>query len=289
LEAKTKALTTPETSPPSHTGGIPINLEFETGSSSSSEIVTGSLEDFGIEEVLRNTTEDDFPPLDLSQDAMDFTLFSDFGSYTNLPSPNPTTPGLILQSKSKPTPSPSFDFPLTSDGNLSVPTLPALRAFGIIATALDCVSHVYNPFYLHVASPVPHPSLPPNLHPTPAQITIPHHPLLDTLPWPSVREKLICIFALPSAFRPPIARDDEANGASKGIMQIVHDLDDFRDGVKVHGNTTEWGNGNELIEEAWEVGEVFYRNWWFALDGTILENTNKKRRARGLGVLKLTA
>lgn len=287
MEAKANALTPPETSPQHHSGGVPINLDFENGSTSSSEAITENFDGFGVEEVMRNATEDSFPPIDLTQDPMDFALFSDFGTYTNLPSPNPTSPGLVLQSNPKPPPPPSFNFPLTSDGNLEVPILSALRAFGVIATALDVVSNIYNPFYLHVVAPIPHPSLPPNLHPVPAQVTIPHHPILDTLPWPSVREKLICIFALPSALRPPIARDDEANGASKGIMQIAHDLDDFRDGIKVHGNTTEWGNGNELIEEAWEIGEVFYRNWWFALDGKILENANKRRKQRGLGVLKL--
>lgn len=61
------------------------------------------------------------------------------------------------------------------------------------ASLLDIVPDVYNPFVLHTSPPTPHPSLPPNLHPVREQILIPHHPALDALLWPSVREKLICV------------------------------------------------------------------------------------------------
>jgi hypothetical protein len=149
-------------------------------------------------------------------------------------------------------------------------------------------------------------SLPTNLHPVNAQLTIPHHPLLDVLPWPSVREKLICMLSLPSALRPPVAQEEDSDevqspsytsstcrGArqSKAIIQLVQDIDDFQDGggIRVHGNTTTWCEGNELVEDAWEVGDVFYRKWWWCLDQRVVETSNRRRRERGLGSLKMVA
>ncbi|KAL1594477.1 hypothetical protein SLS60_010237 [Paraconiothyrium brasiliense] len=123
------------------------------------------------------------------------------------------------------------------------------------------MNKVWDPMYTHVLPPVAPPGLPPNLHPTTAQMTIPHHPFLDALPWPSVREKLICIFSLPSFARPPIAQDDGEEGPTKAIMRLVTDLDDFREGVRIHGNLVGWEASSELAEEAWEIGEVFYKNW----------------------------
>jgi hypothetical protein len=80
----------------------------------------------------------------------------------------------------------------------------------------------------------------------------------------------------------------EPTGQGKGIMQIIHDIDDSQEGVRVHGNIGgTWGEGSELVEEAWEVGEKFYRNWWWCLEGKILEVTNRRRRERGLGRLRL--
>ncbi|KAH7068724.1 hypothetical protein FB567DRAFT_599113 [Paraphoma chrysanthemicola] len=204
------------------------------------------------------------PSMDFGSDAFDLSLLE----FTHLPSPLPTTPS---------------ESPLSvpRDGTvLSVPILAAIRAFGTVAVALDVVAHLWDPTYMHVLSPSAPSiaSLPANLHPVPAQLTIPHHPLLDLLPWPNVREKLICMLSMPSAFRPPVARevdeDDETcqaftfiaagqHGAVKqstAIVQLVQDLDDLQDGagVRVHGNSTTWGEGNELTEDAWEVGDLFY-------------------------------
>lgn len=160
----------------------------------------------------------------------------------------------------------------------------------MIATTLGVTSQLFNPFYLHILPATPHPSLPPNLHPTPAQTMIPHHPMLDTLPWPSVREKVICMLHLPSMMRPPIAQnDDGSEGQHKAVMQLMHDLDDFREGVRNHGNSTTWGQGNEFIEEAWEIGEAFYQNWWWCLDPKTIELSNQRRRERGAPRLKLRA
>ena len=69
------------------------------------------------------------------------------------------------------------------------------------------------------------------------------------------------------------------------MQRLVTDLDDFREGVRIHGNLAGWGAGSELVEEAWEIGEVFYKNWWWALDSRTIMMTNRRRRERGLGPL----
>jgi hypothetical protein len=201
--------------------------------------------------------------------------------FPNLPTPIPSIPF-----------SPSLQFPLTPDGALlTVPTLSALHAFATVATAFDIVTKIWDPTYLHILPPLTGAvaSLPPNLHPITAQLTIPHHPMLDLLPWPSVREKLICMLSMPSAFRPPVAQeDDNAPTQSNAIVQLAHDLDDPQDGVglRVHGNSTSWAGGNELIEDAWEIGELFYKKWWWCLDQRVVEVSNQRRKERGLGRLR---
>ncbi|KAF2193398.1 hypothetical protein K469DRAFT_618495 [Zopfia rhizophila CBS 207.26] len=290
LEANAKSLTPPESFSENQNGVAQL------GSSDSliSSLDKSTEEPAMVEEVMRMSNDAVFPTLEFDQNSLDFQLFPNF-DITTLPTPIPSipsTPNLLAQSTSNPSP-PTFNFPLTPDAaQLTIPILSALRAFSTIATTLNVASEIYNPFYLHTVSSTPNPSLPPNLHPTPAQIAIPHHPLLDTLPWPSVREKLICMFALPSALRPPIARNEDEEGGEgqgKAIVQIVHDLDDFQDGCRVHGNQAGWGEGSELVEEAWEVGEKFYRNWWWCMDSRVLEMTNRRRRERGLGRLRLEA
>lgn len=41
--------------------------------------------------------------------------------------------------------------------------------------------------------------------PTLSQSSIPHHPVIDLLPWPSVRDRLIMLMSLPDEARPPAA------------------------------------------------------------------------------------
>lgn len=80
-----------------------------------------------------------------------------------------------------------------------------------------------------------------------------------------------------------------AAGQSKAIIQLIQDVDDFQDGggLRVHGNSVVLGEGNEFVEEVWEVGESFYRKWWFCIDQKIIDQSNKRRKERGLGRLRL--
>ena len=69
------------------------------------------------------------------------------------------------------------------------------------------------------------------------------------------------------------------------MMQLVQDLDDERDGVRIannHGN-----DADALNERSWEIGQAFYRNWWWALNTELVERSNKLRRDRGAKPLKL--
>ena len=114
------------------------------------------------------------------------------------------------------------------------------------------------------------------------------------------------MLAMPSPFRPPVAQEvdeetfcaavdgalsEDSNNIIKqsgAIIQLIQDLDDLQDGggLIVHGNTTSWSEGNEMVMDAWEVGAAFYSRWWWCLDQTIVDASNRKRRERGLGRLR---
>jgi hypothetical protein len=79
-------------------------------------------------------------------------------------------------------------------------------------------------------------SLTENLRPTRTQRLLPHHPLLDILPWPRVRDNLIIFFAQPVTVRP----------AGLDMGQLVADLEDDAEGVVVRAGGTgrgKWGVG----------------------------------------------
>ena len=118
--------------------------------------------------------------------------------------------------------------------------------------------------------------LPPNLHPTAVQRTFPHHPLIDILPWPSVRDKLILILSQPPHLRPPSASSPTA------LLEFVYDIEDPAEGVRVTGG----GSGGDCMDgRNWEVGEAVWRNWWWAFDRGIVRRSNWLRRERGAGPL----
>ncbi|KAF7168846.1 hypothetical protein CNMCM5623_001788 [Aspergillus felis] len=102
--------------------------------------------------------------------------------------------------------------------------------------------------------------LPRHLQPTISQRLIPHHPILDLLPWPSTRDKLIQVFHLPPEMRPKSAQDPI------GLLRFVYDMEDVKgEGIKVRG-------GDPFAPEAWEVGQVVFERWWWAFDGEIIRN-----------------
>lgn len=161
---------------------------------------------------------------------------------------------------------------------LPIPALTLLGACLTIATRLgismliwDCES--MSPFYLgadlsprisgdHSVSrsscssglDVDISSLPANMQPTRIQRLLPHHPMLDILPWPTVRDKLIMCFLQPPELRP----------SNISMGQLVEDLEDEADGVVVReGGTGPWD------ANIWEVGKALEKRWWFALDSNV--------------------
>lgn len=119
-------------------------------------------------------------------------------------------------------------------------------------------------------------TLPPHLQPTPTQRLIPHHPLLDLLPWPSTRDKLIQVFHLPLHLRPKNAQDPMA------LVRLVYDMEDGSgEGIKVQP-------GDPFEPGGWEIGQVVFERWWWAFEGDVVERSNRGRRGRGERVLVLS-
>ena len=170
----------------------------------------------------------------------------------------------------------SPSIPYTS--HLAILELDILRAATTIASCLS-VSHLVfdltatSPFAAPSSCPPPLPaSLPLNLQPTLLQTTTPHHPIIDVLPWPSVRNRLIAVFSLPPQHRPPIASSPTA------LLEFVYDIEDGAEGVRIHGS-------DPLDDKNWEVGEQVLKNWWWAFDRQVLGRSNVLRRRRGAGTL----
>ncbi|KAK2758218.1 hypothetical protein FQN54_004062 [Arachnomyces sp. PD_36] len=189
---------------------------------------------------------------------------------------NATTLPADLSSTLQTHQSSTFTFP--DDHTLPIPPLTLLRAALTVATRLGIASSLWDftsisPFYTGTTSPSPSqptPSnLPSNLHPTPTQHLLPHHPLLDLLPWPTVRDKLIQIFNLPPHLRPASASDPMA------LVNFVYDMEDPAEGMRVEGG------GDPFEAGDWEVGQVLFERWWWAFDGGVVERSNVLRRGRG--------
>jgi hypothetical protein len=117
--------------------------------------------------------------------------------------------------------------------------------------------------------------LPTHLQPTRTQRLIPHHPILDLLPWPSTRDKLIHVFHLPPNLRPQCAQDPMA------LMHLVYDMeDDSGEGVRIHGE-------DPFEPTRWEIGQVLFQRWWWAFERSIVERSNRARQRRGQSELFL--
>ncbi|CAG8304602.1 unnamed protein product [Penicillium nalgiovense] len=199
----------------------------------------------------------------------------------------------------------SFGFP--DDHILEVPSLTLLNAAMKIAQRLNITELIWDmsavsPFFDHnpsqpsmtdppslTSSPASGPSsrispsyhmaffdeLPPHLQPTPTQRLIPHHPVLDLLPWPSTRDKLIQVFNLPVNLRPQTAQDP------MGIVRLVYDMEDSSgEGMKVNGQ-------DPFKPQEWEIGQLLFQRWWWAFESNVVENSNCARRGRGKEMLRI--
>lgn len=179
----------------------------------------------------------------------------------------------------------TFTFP--DDRLLDVPSLTLLNAAAAVAVRLninDCFWDIYarSPFFIDnsvppipAAATVDLSALPSHLLPTPTQQLMPHHPILDLLPWPATRDKLIQVFHLPVDIRPKTAQDP------LGIVRFVYDMEDpGGQGVRVRGD-------NPFDVQCWEIGQLLFERWWWAFDGAVLDRSNCERLKRGEKVLEL--
>jgi hypothetical protein len=129
-----------------------------------------------------------------------------------------------------------------------------------------------SPFNLGTAPPSD--QLPPTWQPTVYQVLLPHHPIVDCLPWPSVRDRLISLMARPDDVRPPTARGPLA------VVNLSYDLEDDAEGIRI------WGP-DPYDDKCWEVGQVLFERWWFIFDRAIIAQSNRWRRLRGAPPLRL--
>ena len=171
----------------------------------------------------------------------------------------------------------------SSDGSfpdsylLPVHELTLLKAMFRIADRIGCKGQLWSldapsPFFTGIATPSH--LLPVSLRPTRAQTMIPHHPLLDVLPWPGVRERVIQMFTLPDEMRPSGAAGPLA------LVNFAYDVEDNSEGVRIYGE-------DPYDPASWEVGQVLFERWWFLFDRSIIETSNRWRRLRGAPQLRI--
>ncbi|KAI0303157.1 hypothetical protein BC826DRAFT_983699 [Russula brevipes] len=101
--------------------------------------------------------------------------------------------------------------------------------------------------------------LPASLRPTLVQRTVPHESVIDRIPHPDLRDRLILL---------------------RGRFNLVDCLHDFASAVTIHGDDV-------LAHANWEIGETWLRRYGFLVDPNTLSISNKWRRDRGLPELRM--
>ena len=169
----------------------------------------------------------------------------------------------------------SYTFP--DERHTSILELKLLRGCMMIAKRMSIEDILWSldstsPFTDPALSGLSFDHLPANLRPTANQRLIPHHPVLDVLAWPTVRDKMILVFSQPPEVRPPIAASPMA------LIDFVYDVEDSAEGVRI------WGD-DPYNAENWEAGEAVFKKWWWALDSNIIGKSNDWRKERGAPLL----
>ncbi|KAJ1333263.1 DUF3425 domain-containing protein [Microdochium nivale] len=118
-------------------------------------------------------------------------------------------------------------------------------------------------------------TVPLSWQPTQSQSTVPHHPIIDLLPWSSVRDRLLLIMTLPDSMKPATV-----GRGGMAVAQLAYDMEDSSEGLRV------WGE-DVYDSGAWEVGQVLFEKWWFVFDREVVERSNYWRRIRGAPDLKM--
>ncbi|KAI1430295.1 hypothetical protein F5Y12DRAFT_709309 [Xylaria sp. FL1777] len=170
------------------------------------------------------------------------------------------------------------DFSFPDSYYLPVNELTLLRGLMRIATRLRCNTTkmwelgANSPFNDGTHTALTTQELPQVWRPTLSQSSIPHHPVIDLLPWPCVRDRIILLMALPDEARPP------ALSGPLAIVQLAYDLEDSAEGVRI------WGD-DPCEPTSWEVGQALFERWWFIFDRKVVDQSNYWRKLRGAATL----
>ncbi|KIW72695.1 hypothetical protein PV04_00872 [Phialophora macrospora] len=169
----------------------------------------------------------------------------------------------------------TYSFP--DEAYLEMTELNLLRGFMAIAKRLNIHETVWSltaqsPFANSATAMAEFNHLPVNLRPSLLQLTVPHHPIIDLLPWPSTRDRMIKVLMQPPEFRPPNAASPMA------LLDFVYDVEDTAEGVRVSGD-------DPYSAHNWEVGEKVFKSWWWVFDKDIIMRSNELRASRGAPLL----
>lgn len=118
--------------------------------------------------------------------------------------------------------------------------------------------------------------IPKALRPTQAQITKPHHPWMDMIPFPALRERALTL----SSLDPPLI-----------------DVYDFKNDVFMNSGLFCWrvggsgGSGQPWDMRSWEAEPWFLKKWWILVGGEtgeVWEQTHWWRSMRGKSKVEMT-
>ncbi|CAH0027929.1 unnamed protein product [Clonostachys rhizophaga] len=192
------------------------------------------------------------------------------GDHSNRPGQEMLIPPLVLQYSSH-TGLPKIFFPLSPDHklitlvqyNLKRALLTNMNLLGNLKhLPRECESVLS---LLPFAIPPP-PAIPSTLLPTELQLITPHNPLIDSVPFPEMRNNLIL----------EADKYDMAELASDGYGGLFGGFSDLElRGVIV------WGDPWKL--DQWEITDAFSKKYQFLLAncGDLIESTNRWRESRG--------
>jgi hypothetical protein len=113
-----------------------------------------------------------------------------------------------------------------------------------------CPSPWYSPFPSLPSSLVPIESVPPDLYPTPAQRRIPHHPFIDLIPFPWLRERAVTLGALDP---PPFDR-----------FELKQDV--ISNGMICWKSSTAGNEGLPWDRRNWEIQPWFQSKWGWLIE-----------------------
>ncbi|KAL6699716.1 hypothetical protein J3F84DRAFT_361562 [Trichoderma pleuroticola] len=167
----------------------------------------------------------------------------------------------------------------SNDHLLGIMQFNVMRAFGTLSSIIGFSSDnlidegALSPFssYTYSAHGTPHVRLPKSLAPTVLQRSVPHHPWIDILPYPQMRDNLLRL----------------ESGVSTATEKRQYDADSLchwmvgLDTCQKESGLILWGDPWDLA--SWEVTAEFLHKWGWTLEGCtdLFWSTNHWRARRG--------